>query len=99
MITRAIIITRTIVWMIVTRIGDNESDPRPSPRASNPPTITGTEGEGCTWIIRQREIEREGVNERVIDRIVIRRTILDGLRGLGHLMHVVPSPWIRAGVS
>lgn len=85
--------------MIVTRIGDNESDPRPSPRASNPPTIT--EGEGCTWIVRQREREREreGVNERVIDRIVIRRTILDGLRGLGHLMHVVPSPWIRAGVS
>lgn len=46
---------------------------------------------------REREREREGVNERVIDRIVIRRTILDGLRGLGHLMHVVPSPWIRAG--
>lgn len=48
---------------------------------------------------REREREGGGVNERVIDRIVIRRTMLDGLRGLGHLMHVVPSPWIRAGVS
>lgn len=40
---------------------------------------------------------RVRVNERVIDRIVIRRTILDALR-TGHLMHV-PSAWISRGVS
>lgn len=56
-------------------------------------------GRGTYVHVRERERGRGGVNERVIDRIVIRRTMLDGLRGLGHLMHVVPSPWIRAGVS
>lgn len=40
---------------------------------------------------------RVRVNERVIDRIVIRRTILDALR-TGHLMHV-PSAWISRDVS
>lgn len=64
MITGTIIIT-TIVWVIgVTRIGDNETVAHV--RAT---LATITEGEGSRG--------REGMNERVIDRIVIRRTILD----------------------
>lgn len=89
------------------RTDDRDEDRRQWERSATvttcdrqPSTITEGE-EGRTWIVhvRERERGRGGVNERVIDRIVIRRTMLDGLRGLGHLMHVVPSPWIRAGVS
>lgn len=68
MITGTIIIT-TIVWVIgVTRIGDNETVAHV--RAT---LATITEGEGS----RGRKGGREGMNERVIDRIVIRRTILN----------------------
>lgn len=64
----------------VTRIGDNETVAHV--RAT---LATITEGEGSRG--------REGMNERVIDRIVIRRWPY--WTRLGHLMHVlVPSPWI-----